>query len=80
MRFKIFGISVLIVLGGLALGLAILAANLPFVAQKVMEQRYHKVLAEQNLRFKVSHVGVTRTLVSDLEWGTNVSADLADIT
>ncbi|MCF8114326.1 MAG: YdbH domain-containing protein, partial [Desulfotignum sp.] len=45
-----------------------------------MEQRYHKVLAEQNLRFKVSHVGVTRTLVSDLEWGTNVSADLADIT
>jgi hypothetical protein len=79
MRYKILGISVLAVLGILAMGMAILAANLPFVAQKVIEQRFGQVLAMQNLGFTVSHVGLTRTLVSDLEWGKDITADLADV-
>jgi hypothetical protein len=79
MRYKIWGISVLAVFGVLALGLAILAANLPFVAQKIIEHRFGQVLAMQNLGFTVAHVGLTRTLVSDLEWGKDIRAELADI-
>lgn len=79
MRFKNLGISVLVVLGILALGLAILAANLPFAAQRLIEYRFHPVLSAQNLRFTLAHVGVSRTLVSDLGWGQDISADLVDI-
>jgi hypothetical protein len=79
MRYKIFGISVLTVLGVLVLGLAILAANLPFVVQKVIEYRFGQVLVAQNLRFTVAHVGLTQTLVSNLEWGKDIRADLVDI-
>lgn len=79
MRLKTLGISVLAVLGILAFGLAILAVSLPFGAQRFIEHRYHPVLSAQNLRFTLAHVGISRTLVSDLGWGQDISADLADI-
>jgi hypothetical protein len=80
MRYKIFGIIVLAVSGVLVVGLAIFYAGLPFLAQRVIENRYQPVLKAQNMTFQIQHVGLTRTLVSDLHLGKDISADLAGLT
>jgi len=80
MRFKSFGIPVLVILLFLALGLSILYAGLPFIAQRIIEKRYHQVLTAHNAAFAVQHVGLTRTLVSDLRFGRDISADLVKLT
>jgi hypothetical protein len=79
MRFKSLGINLLMILGGVALVLAILALNLPMVAQWFIEYRYGTLLSSQQVQFKVSHVGKNRTLISDLTWGKDVSADLVSV-
>ncbi len=80
MRYKTFGIPVLVILLILALGLSVLYAGLPFFAQKFIEKRYHQVLTEHNAAFAVQHVGLTRTLLSDLRFGNDISADLVQLT
>ncbi|EMS80621.1 intermembrane phospholipid transport protein YdbH family protein [Desulfotignum phosphitoxidans] len=79
MRFKSLSIKLLMILGGVALVLAILAVNLPMVAQWFIEYRYGAVLSSQHVQFKVSHVGKNRTLISDLKWGKDMSADLVSV-
>ena len=80
MRCKRFAIPVLVILLLLALGLSLLYAGLPFFAQQFIEKRYHQVLTEHNAAFAVEHVGFGRTLLSDLRFGTDISADLVKLT
>ncbi|MCF8136850.1 MAG: YdbH domain-containing protein [Desulfotignum sp.] len=67
------------ILGAVALVLAILALNLPLVAQWFIEYRYRPLLSSQHVQFKVSHVGKNRTLISGLKWGKDISADLVSV-
>ena len=80
MRYKPFAIPVLVILLSLALGLSVLYAGLPFFVQQFIEKRYHQVLTEHNAAFAVQHVGLNCTLVSDLRFGRDVSADLVQLT
>ncbi len=60
MRFKpAAGIRILMVLGIIALVLAVLAVNLPLVVQWFIQYRYGALLASQGMQFHVSHVGKT---------------------
>ncbi len=79
MRCKYVIIPVLILSGGIFLILAVLALNLPAAAQWFIESRYPTLLDDHSLQFKISHVGKNRTLVSDLGWGKDVSADLVSV-
>ncbi len=80
MRYKLFGIYILVILFFLALGLSVLYAGLPFFAQRFIEKRYHQVLTEHNAAFAIQHVGFTRTLLSDLRFGNDIFADLVQLT
>jgi len=80
MRFKTFGITLAVIIVVLALGLSILYAGLPFFAQRFIEDRYQQVLTEHNATFAIRHVGVTHALVSDLQWGKDISADMVQLT
>ncbi|MFN2436003.1 MAG: YdbH domain-containing protein [Desulfotignum sp.] len=79
MRFKTVSIGVLVVLGAAALVLLILAVNLPMAVQWFIQYRYKPLLSSNQLAFQVSHVGKSRTLVSDLQWGRDISADLVSV-
>jgi hypothetical protein len=79
MRFKSAGITVLVILGAAALVVLVLAVNLPMVIQWVIHHRYGPLLSSSRLAFQVSHVGKNRTLVSDLRWGRDISADLVSV-
>lgn len=79
MRFKTLSIKLLMILGAVALVLAILAINLPVVAQWFIEYRYKALLSSRQLQFNVSHVGKNQTLISDLKWGKDMSADLVSV-
>jgi hypothetical protein len=79
MRFKPTGIRILMILGAIVLILAILTANLPFLAQRFLDYRYGALLASRDIQFHISHVGKNRILVSDLKWGKDISVDLASL-
>jgi len=79
MRSKYVIIPGLIVFGGISLILAVLAFNLPATAQWFIESRYQALLDAHSVQFTVSHVGKNRTLVSDLGWGKDISADLVSV-
>lgn len=80
MRFKTFGITIAVIIVLLALGLSILYAGLPFFAQRFIEDRYHQILTEHNTTFEIGHVGFTHALVSDLQLGKDISADMVRLT
>ncbi len=80
MRFKTFGITIAVIIVILALGLSILYAGLPFFAQRFIQDRYHQILTEHDTTFAIEHVGLTHTLVSDLQLGKDISADMVQLT
>ncbi len=79
MRFKSVSIKLLMIPGALVLVIAILAASLPMAARWFIEYRYGAVLSSQHVQLNISHVGKNRTLISDLKWGKDVSADLVSV-
>lgn len=79
MRFKPVLTAVLVILAGMILAVALLAANLPMAAQWVIQHRYGSVLSSRQMQFQVSHVGKDRAMVTGLKWGSGISADLAVI-
>jgi hypothetical protein len=80
MRCKTFGITIAVIIVLLALGLSILYAGLPFFAQRFIEGRYHQILTEHNTTFAIGHVGLSHALVSDLQMGKDISADMVRLT
>ncbi len=79
MRFKSATIGVLVFLMAAALVLLVVAVNLPMAVQWFIQYRYKPLLSSNQLAFQVSHVGKSRTLVSDLRWGKDISADLVSV-
>jgi len=79
MRFKSAGKKILVILGTAALVVLVLAVNLPMAVQWFIHYRYGPLLSSSRLAFEVSHVGKNRTLVSDLRWGRDISADMVSV-
>ena len=79
MRFKSAGKKILVILGAAALVVLVLAINLPMAVQWFIHYRYGPLLSSSRLAFEVSHIGKNRTLVSDFQWGRDISADMISV-